>query len=87
MNYLFLFGDCVLDALQTNFLTDQRAIVQANSADERSGISGWTVVKYIGGALAIVAGVATIIASWGTLTAAGVASIAGGVALFGGRSC
>lgn len=73
--------------MQTNFLTDQRAIVQANSAEERTGISGWTVVKYIGGALAIVAGAATIITSWGTLTAAGVSAIAGGVALFGRRCC
>lgn len=73
--------------MQTNFLTDQRAIVQANSAEERTGISGWTVVKYVGGALAIVAGVATIVASWGTLSAAGIASIAGGVTILGRRSC
>ena len=66
-------------------MTDQRAIVQANSAEERTGISGWTVLKYFGGAIAIVSGVATIIASWGTLTAAGVSAIAGGVALFGRR--
>lgn len=76
-----------MDALQTNFLTDQRAIVQANSDEAKEGIGIWTVVKYIGGALAIVAGVAITIASWGTLTAAGVASIAGGVALFARRCC
>lgn len=68
-------------------MTDQRAVVQANSAEERTGISGWTVVKYVGGALAIIAGVATIVASWGTLSAAGVSAICGGVALFGRRCC
>ena len=78
---MVFLGDCTIDALQINFLTDQRAIVQANSAEERSGISGWTIVKYVGGALAIVAGVAITVLSFGTLTAAGVAAIAGGVAL------
>lgn len=87
MNYWYLHGDCVIDALQTNFLTEQRAIVQANSEDEKDGISGWTVVKYIGGALAIIAGAATIVASWGTLSAPGIAAISGGVALFARRYC
>lgn len=68
-------------------MTDQKAIVQANSSEKKSGISEWTVIKYIGGALAITAGIATIVASCGTLTAAGVAAIAGGVALLGRRCC
>ena len=76
-----------MDALQLNFLTDQRVVVQANSDEQRTGISGWTIVKYIGGALFIVAGVAMTVASFGTLTAGGVAAIAGGISVIARRYC
>lgn len=73
--------------LQTTFLTEQRAIIRANSATEREGIDGWTILKYGAGILAIIAGAATIAASWGTLTPAGIAEIAGGIALLSRRCC
>lgn len=79
-----MLGDVTINALQTNFLTDQRAVIQANSTDEREGISGWTVVKYVGGALAVIGGVAIIAGSLGTLSAVGGTIAAGGITAISG---
>ena len=84
---LIVLGDSALDIMQKYFLTNQRVVIRANSAEERDGISAWTVLKYAGGALMVFAGLATIVGSWGIGTPAGIASIAGGIAVFARRRC
>lgn len=80
-----MHGDCVINALQTSFYTEQRAVIQANS-DEEKEVSGWGIVKVIAGGLLAIVGVATIIGSWGTLSVQGIQAIAGGILLAGRRN-
>lgn len=76
---LVFLGDTVLNALQKNFYINQDVVVKANSDSERDGVSGGTILKFVGGALLIIGGVAATIASFGSFSAASIPAIAGGI--------
>lgn len=88
-DFFIFVGDSVINALQTNFLTDQRAIIQANSSEEAAGLNNLsvgTVLQFIGGAAATVGGVAI------TALSGGILGVAGGILIsvrrsYSGYSC